>query len=463
MPRAAGYITRHHNHGWKYQFHIPARLRPLRPNKAGKPSAAFVRYIKPMTHADAMKQAREWAVVDQRKIDAWQEFTDQEIAEIASFGGLPKFEPGSAALVGGLLKYIKPATPEQERYKDAWLNVVLPAQKREEDLTPPTFETTFDRLFDEWAGQRKPKHTRREQGTIRKLKEHFGERKNAAELTGAEIAEFRDKLLEKKTSVYMVGSHLKVLGSLFKAAAQDPTSPFYGLPNPATGIGLRGLKHTKKERLSFSPTQVRAILETAARIRFGDTRDNKRHVETLWALRLMAYTGARPNEILQLQGGDVVAENGIRFLRIWDNDAETGKPHRLKSVKTDERRELPLHPDVANFLEYARDFAPDAFIFGCFKWLNPDKKRAKWIGENFAALLEAAGVVLSDPAGSSVLYSLRHSFQAAMEAAEVSVKHQKQLIGHRLDVHENYNRANLDALNKTVSRLKIVDRQPTPT
>ena len=136
MPRAPGYITKHHGYGWKYQFHIPVRLRPLFPNKAGKPSAAFVRYIKPMTHADAMKIAREMAVEHGRKIEAWREATDEQIAKVAVLGGLPTFEPGSAASedysIAWTHEYVKPLTLAQERYKDALMNAVQPAKHREE-------------------------------------------------------------------------------------------------------------------------------------------------------------------------------------------------------------------------------------------------------------------------------------------------------------------------------------------
>ena len=65
-------------------------------------------------------------------------------------------------------------------------------------------------------------------------------------------------------------------------------------------------------------------------------------------------------------------------------------------------------------------------------------------------------MILNNAAGMLDLYSLRHSFQAAMEVADVTVKQQKQLIGHKLEIHERYGAANLAALSKTVSRLQIV-------
>src|SRR6476660_5673503 len=98
MPRAPGYITKHHGYGWKYQFHIPVRLRPLFPNKAGKPSAAFVRYIKPMTHADAMKIAREMAVEHSRKIETWRTATDEQIAKVVAAGGLKVLDEDSPVM-----------------------------------------------------------------------------------------------------------------------------------------------------------------------------------------------------------------------------------------------------------------------------------------------------------------------------------------------------------------------------
>jgi integrase len=128
---------------------------------------------------------------------------------------------------------------------------------------------------------------------------------------------------------------------MFSAAAKDPKSPFAGMTNPAKGVGVLGKGPSKKDGSDrvYTSQQVRTILATAERTKFG----MKRHPEIFWMLRLLAFTGARPNEIAMLQGGDVMEQDGIKFLRIQNADAVTGKLHPQKSVKTGEARTVPLH------------------------------------------------------------------------------------------------------------------------
>src|SRR5262249_25544382 len=132
--------------------------------------------------------------------------------------------------------------------------------------------------------------------------------------------------------------------------------------NPAVGVKVLGKKLPRKDGndRTLAPVQVRAILEIAAKIKFG----GERHEQVLWALRLLALNGPRPNEIFQLQAGDVcTSANGVKFIWIRGIDAVTGKRHPQKRVKTGESRRVPLHPAVMDFFEYAAHFAKDEFIF----------------------------------------------------------------------------------------------------
>jgi len=437
MSRPPSYITKHHGGGWKYQMAVPMKLRPIIGKKV------FVEYIKPMTPRDALAKAREFAVRDAGKL-AKARSTDPSQSKIEAAGGVQGIKKGHGPkkvrhIFGGVFEAAKQI---EEAGETAVVAVLL----------------SWDRLFDEWKKTRNPSHTRDQQATIRLLKKQFGDI-NCRHFTPHQAAEFRDaQSASGETTPYMVKARLGHLKAMFARAAQDPTSPFYGMPNPGTGVLVRGVEHVPVETLPFSPPQVRQLLDTAARIRFGDNEQKKRHREVMWALRLLAYTGCRPSEILQLQGGDVVAEHGVKFLRIQETDALTWQPHPRKSIKTDEDRVVPLHKDVLDFFDYAANFAKDAFIFSAFKW-HKNGYRVKWFTNNFGELLEKAGVKPDNPTGRFVLYSLRHAFHDAMDRAEVPEKQQKRLVGHgKKSVHDRYGRADLVLLRGYVNKLKIVEQ-----
>jgi len=342
------FITEHHGGGWKYQFHIPVKLRPLFRR------AAFVRYLKRMPRREALEVARGMAIADAARLAEARSMDSHQREKIEAYGRVAAVQQGRGPLKqriiwGGTLDATKQIDKAAEHAK-------------------VVDELSWDRLFAEWRRARNPRETRDHLVTIRLLKEYFRDCNLREVITSLQIAKFRDHLLASgDTTPGMVKTRLGHIKAMFNGAAKDPTSPFHGMSNPATGIGIRGELPAEMATLPFSPSQVRMILETAARIRFGDTRKSNRHTETMWALRMMAHTGARPNEILQLQGGDVVEENGVKCLRIQETDAVTGIKHPHKSIKTkksnrtktDERRVIPLHTDVLDFFDYTAKFAKE--------------------------------------------------------------------------------------------------------
>jgi integrase len=113
--------------------------------------------------------------------------------------------------------------------------------------------------------------------------------------------------------------------------------------------GLRLPKGRASSWLPYSDGEAARIL-TAARV---ETRPSLR-----WAPWIMAFTGMRVAEVLQLTGGDVREEAGIHYVSV--NEDEPGK-----SVKNSERRNVPLHSALLaeGFLTYAQTIAPTAPLF----------------------------------------------------------------------------------------------------
>ena len=170
-------------------------------------------------------------------------------------------------------------------------------------------------------------------------------------------------------------------------------------------------------------------------------------------LRLLAFSGAAPNEIAQLQGGDVYEQDGVKVFHIRDTDAITQQPHPKKSEKRDVRRRVvPLHPDVMDFFDYAQRFPGDAFIFGNFTW-NKYNGRAAWLISEFPRFLRHDCEII-DATRHLKLYSFRHRFHNAMDEAEIPDKIQRRLVGHSKDIHGRYGGGELKNLAYWIAQIK---------
>jgi integrase len=312
-------------------------------------------------------------------------------------------------------------------------------------------ETSWDALFAQWVRIKTPTRTRGQTATIALLKEFFGER-DCRTVTPSEIGQFRDKLTSEGVSREMVATHLKRVRAMFSAASREPTdNPFAGIINPATGVNVLGKGPPQRDGRdrAFTPSQVRTVLETATRVRLGGNR----HKETSWMLRLLAFSGARPNEIAQLQGGDVYEHDGVKLIHIRNTDAITDQTHPQKSVKIGQGRLVPLHPDVIEFFDYAATFPKDAFIFGSFPW-NKDNGRAAGLISSFPRFLREDCQIV-DSTKRLTLYSLRHRFHDAMDAADIPEKQQHRLVGHAAkNIHARYGGGELQLLAKYMAMVK---------
>src|SRR4029077_10185851 len=90
-------------------------------------------------------------------------------------------------------------------------------------------------------------------------------------------------------------------------------------------------KQALRDTKAFLPAERRTILAAALSITNIDTPDD---AAKRWVPWLCAYTGARPGEITQLRGGDVIERDGVHALRITP---------AAGSVKGKKARVVPLH------------------------------------------------------------------------------------------------------------------------
>jgi integrase len=169
-------------------------------------------------------------------------------------------------------------------------------------------------------------------------------------------------------------------------------------------------------------------------------------IKMLWGLKLLAYSGMRPREVFQLQGGDLqLSYNGVKFLWVTYNDAVTHKRHPEKTVKNNIPRMVPLHdPELLGFYDYAQQSGKDEFIFNEFKH-DDGKGRTRWLVNQFGAFLrddcKLVGEKSLSPDGRKLtLYSLRHTFKTAMRRAGGIDKYWiDRIMGHgKKDVSDGY-------------------------
>jgi integrase len=320
-------------------------------------------------------------------------------------------------------------------------------------------KTSWDALLEQWIRIKEPQETRKHAHTIRLLKEHFGATIDCSRLTPSDIAGFRDKLVDQGISRALVEMHLTRTHAMFGAACREPGSPFHDRSNPtnnpAAGVRVLGQPEPPKEgrERAFTADQARHVLDTAARVKFGGNR----HEDYLRMLRLIAFSGAGPGEISQLQGGDVCEEHGVKFFDIRNTDAVTGERHPEKSEKKKvRRRPVPLHPDVMDFFEHAQKFAKNEFIFGAFPY-HKSGKRAHELISNFPRFLRDDCKII-DKTKKLTLYSFRHRFHNAMDEVDggngVPDKIQRRLVGHGKDKHVRYGGGELKNLAYWMAKIK---------
>ena len=330
---------------------------------------------------------------------------------------------------------------------------------------------------DKWRGKENDTHQNDLKRTCKLLCEVFGNI-DYRTLDDKMAADFRDYLETLGKTYDWRSRKLQFAHRMYASAVNEREMDH----NPFDDLTPRGeaADDDKMQKGAFTPAQLRAILDKAARIKFG----KKRHGEAMHALRLVTYLGLAPNEALLIQRGDVVRddESDVAYLDVTDRDCVTKQRHPKKSLKNRESRPrlLPLHPKLveAGFLDFATKGDPQAFVFEAFPW-SKHKYRRNWWDANFVSVLladmEHVGITLQERDGKRVavnkrghvlaFYSMRHSMHDLIDNADISRKRQEILTGHASqEDHDKYSRgANLLKLQRDIAGLNPLADVVLPT
>lgn len=189
-------------------------------------------------------------------------------------------------------------------------------------------------------------------------------------------------------------------------------------------------------RGKFSKNQVNDILSYVA----TETDNNRK-----WPLILMAYTGMRNGEVMQLRNEDIkeCADTNIKYFLITD---KAGSAKSEGSV-----RKIPIHSQIIKlgFLEFVTSKKEK-------KLFNKD---SKFLTSFYSNTLKPK-LKLPDETEENKplsLYSLRHSFITELANNDVNLTTIQQIAGHSKssDVTTTYYIGNLDlyALSKAVEKV----------
>lgn len=162
-------------------------------------------------------------------------------------------------------------------------------------------------------------------------------------------------------------------------------------------------------------------LEEAQRIFAVVMQAKKTHQK--WGVLLAFYTGARLNEIAQLQTGDIQQINNIWCINIAD-DSE-GK--QLKNASS--RRIIPIHSRLIDlgFLKFVKSVGANKRLFQALS-SHPGNGYGRNLGRwfNNSLLRKQLGIT----SRALVFHSIRHTVARQLRNARVSDATIKQILGH---------------------------------
>ena len=248
---------------------------------------------------------------------------------------------------------------------------------------------------------------------FRRFKDHVGDIP-ISQITPSLLREYRDKLLTDKNpksgkpmSVASVKAAFTPLKSLFRYALDEEiidSNPTQSVTFPKDNRPIGEIRH-----LPFTPDETSRILDAVDQFWLSPFPylDDDRRLAIRQIVRALAFTAARPVELMSLERDDV-----------------TDAAINIRRTKTKSSwRYIPVHPEIADF---------PAFVAGggieCLLTNNMD--RVEPVRHNFMRLLRE----FMDPPVTErrkTLYSFRGTFQDALRRAGAPLEVRQAILGHK--------------------------------
>lgn len=219
----------------------------------------------------------------------------------------------------------------------------------------------------------------------------------------------------KKIAPKTINSHIQMFKMFFDWAERHGHAPH----TLFEGMKVRKDKASESERKPFTPDQARLIYTELTENPSGLVRKDSHK----WGMLLGMFTGARLNEICQLDIADVQEDGGTWLLNITDEGDDN---KRIKSKAG--RRKVPLHSELIRlgFLDFVDSRRNGTRLFPDYSYSangGYGRNLGRWCNESFLPKLG-----IKQP--GLVFHSLRHTMVTRLGQASVPEPIIQCIVGH---------------------------------
>ncbi len=308
------------------------------------------------------------------------------------------------------LRIVNPKRPVTTHF-DAFRTMLPEVDQAPIMPAPEAPRLTFAAMFGAWkaATTTKARTIEETRFIVNMLKTFLGH-DDAARVARDDMLRWRDATKDDGLTNNTWNNRLSMLRQVFQHAATAGLIP----SNPADNA-LRLKKNKTAPRAPYSDDDARRILSAARK----ETSPSLR-----WAHWIMAFTGMRVGEVLQLHGADVQQDprSGVWFIDVNERSED-------KSVKNAMPRHVPIHPALMaeGFLDHARTVTGALPLFPD-KGLDAFGKRGGR-GWNVVGQWVRKVVGITDPL-KAPNHSWRHRMEDELRAAEVVESDRDAIVGH---------------------------------
>lgn len=273
---------------------------------------------------------------------------------------------------------------------------------------PPAATVSLQQLLATWkaTAANKPSVVAETEYAVQGLARFLGT-DDASAVTRDALIRWRDSLKAAGRSNATWNNRLSLVRQVLLRALRDGRLP----ADPTEGLRLP--RNAPVSWLPYSDGEAARIL-LAAR---AETQPARR-----WAHWIMAFTGMRVGEVLQLSAADLRADDDILYIAVHQDDPE-------KSVKNNQRRNVPIHPALVQegLVAYARSLPAGSPLF-------PDKAldrhgRRGGHGWNLVGAWVREVVGITDPRKAPD-HSWRHRMEDELRSADVPEDLRDAILGH---------------------------------
>jgi len=283
--------------------------------------------------------------------------------------------------------------------------------------------------------------------------EQLGHDRNFYTLTFDDAADLRIKLLNLKDG-RAKGENAKTISkqrakkylTAFKAVAKYADNQGYNPKDIGIHVKIKCPKSKKsgkggKKRVVYSNSELQTLLGGYPYTQEAQARATNLFDFHFWLLPLLIYTGARVNELCQLDLGDIRQQDNIWYLNIME-DIDYTEPD-AKRVKTEaSNREVPIHYKLIEigFIDYIlkrqAQEAKDSKLFqGLYFDINNRwaKKAGDWFNGNgkkkaYKKLFEIENIK------AKTIHTFRHTFINKMRnTLAIDKVLMPYIVGHEAD------------------------------